>query len=188
MDDEKIIELYWERSESAVEESYEKYSAYCNSISFNILQNKEDAEECVNDTFKKAWDSIPPNRPQSLKAFLGKIARNLSLNRLKSLQAEKRGFGHTNLVLSELDGCIPDKFSVEAAFSEKQLAKSINDFIGALSDEKRWIFVGRYWYMYPIKELSEQYGMSEGRIKSMLFRIRKQLKSYLEKEGEFYEK
>lgn len=188
MDDERIIDLYWQRSENAVEETYKKYSSYCNSISFNILQNKEDAEECVNDTFQKAWDCIPPNRPQCLKAFLGKIARNISINRLKGSKVRKRGSGQVTLVMSELDECIPNSFSVEEAFSEKQLSQAINRFLGELPTNKCRIFVSRYWYMRPIKDIAEQYGMGEGKVKSILFRIRKQLKVYLEKEGIFYEK
>lgn len=183
MEDDKIIELYWKRSEAAVEETYKKYSSYCNSISFNILQNKEDAEECVNDAFKKAWDSIPPNRPQCLRAFLGKIVRNLSLNRLKSYRVEKRGSGRVNLALSELDECIPDKFSMETALSEKQLTQAINSFLKELPPKKRCVFVSRYWYMRPIKDIAKQYNMGVGMVKTTLFRLRKQLKVYLEKEG-----
>lgn len=181
MDDERIIDLYWQRSENAVEETYKKYSSYCNSISFNILQNKEDAEECVNDTFQKAWDCIPPNRPQCLKAFLGKIARNISINRLKGSKVRKRGSGQVTLVMSELDECIPNSFSVEEAFSEKQLSQAINRFLGELPTNKCRIFVSRYWYMRPIKDIAEQYGMGEGKVKSILFRIRKQLKVYFMK-------
>lgn len=188
MNDEQIVKLYMERSEKAVSETYDKYSAYCNSISFSILQNSEDAEECVNDTFQKAWESIPPNKPNNLKAFLGKIARNTALNRLKHNNTQKRGSGQIDMLLSELEECIPDKFSVENEIYSKQLSQVINDFLEGLKAEKRKIFVSRYWYNRSIKEISEQYNISEEKIKSILFRIRKQLKSHLEKEGMIYEK
>lgn len=188
MNDEQIIELYMERSEKAVSETYEKYSAYCNTISFNILQNSEDAEECVNDTFQKAWESIPPDRPNNLKAFLGKIARNISLNKLKYNHTKKRGSGQVDLLLSELEECVSDKFSVESEIYNKELSHTINRFLAGLPTDKRRVFVSRYWYMRSIKEISEQYSISEGKVKSILFRIRKQLKSYLEKEGMTYEK
>lgn len=186
MNDKQIVELYMERSEKAVNETYSKYSAYCNSISFSILQNSEDAEECVNDTFQKAWESIPPSEPNNLKAFLGKIARNISLNRLKNTQ--KRGAGQIDVLLSELEECISDSFSVENEIYSKQLSQSINAFLESLTSEKRKIFVSRYWYTRSIKEISEQYDISEEKIKSILFRLRKQLKSHLEKEGIIYEK
>lgn len=188
MNDQQIIELYMERSEKAVSETYDKYSAYCNSISFSILQNSEDAEECVNDTFQKAWESIPPNRPNNLKAFLGKIARNISLNRLKHSKTQKRGSGQVDVLLSELEECISDNFSVENEVDSKQLSQSINAFLESLTTEKRKIFVSRYWYAHSISEISAQYGISEEKIKSVLFRLRKQLKSHLEKEGMIYEK
>lgn len=188
MNDQQIIELYMERSEKAVSETYDKYSAYCNSISFSILQNSEDAEECVNDTFQKAWESIPPNRPSNLKAFLGKIARNISLNRLKHSKTQKRGSGQIDVLLSELEECISDKFSVENEVDSKQLSQSINAFLESLTAEKRKIFVSRYWYARSIREISAQYNISEEKIKSILFRLRKQLKSHLEKEGMIYEK
>lgn len=183
MNDDQIIELYMERSEKAVSEAYDKYSAYCSTISFNILQNSEDAEECVNDTFQKAWESIPPDNPKNLKAFLGKIARNISLNKLKYNRTQKRGSGQIDILLSELEECISDKFSVEAEIYGEELSRMINRFLSSLSKDKRRIFVSRYWYMCSIKEISEQYSMSEGNIKSILFRVRKQLKNYLKKEG-----
>lgn len=188
MNDEQIIKLYMERSEKAIGETYDKYSAYCYSVSFNILKNSEDAEECVNDTFQRAWESIPPNNPKNFKAFLGKIARNISLNKLKYNNTQKRGSGNIDVLLSELEECVIDKFNVEAEVCGKELSRMINDFLAALPIDKRKIFVRRYWYMSSAKEISEQYDISEEKVKSTLFRIRKQLKSYLEKEGMIYEK
>lgn len=187
MNDEQIVELYMERSEKAISETYDKYSAYCNSISFSILRNLEDAEECVNDTFRKAWESIPPSKPSNLKAFLGKIARNISLNKLKHNNTQKRGAGQVDVLLSELEECISDKFSVENEIYGRQLSQSINAFLEGLTAEKRKVFVSRYWYTRSMKEISQQYGISEEKIKSILFRLRKQLKKHLEKEGIIYE-
>lgn len=188
MNDQQIIELYMERSEKAVSETYDKYSAYCNSISFSILQNSEDAEECVNDTFQKAWESIPPSRPNNLKSFLGKITRNISLNRLKYNNTQKRGSGNIDVLLSELEECVSDKFNVESEIYAKEFSQIINGFLSDLPIEKRKIFVRRYWYMDSIKEISEQYDIGEEKVKSILFRLRKQLKKQLEKEGMVYEK
>ncbi|MGI6743010.1 MAG: RNA polymerase sigma factor [Eubacteriales bacterium] len=183
MEDSKIIELYWERSETAISETAKKYSRYCHSISFNILHNKEDAEECVNDTYLNAWNTIPPNRPNCLAAFLGKITRNLSLDKFKKYSAQKRGQGETAIALSELDEIIPSPASVEESINEKELTALLDKFLEKLPKEKRIIFVRRYWYLMPIKTIAEQLSISESQVKSALFRIRNELKSYLEAEG-----
>lgn len=183
MEDKQIIDLYWERSEKAITATAEKYGQYCRSIANNILHNKEDVEECVNDTYLCAWDSIPPNRPNRLAAYLGKITRNLSLNRVKYYNAERRGLGQTELVLSELEGCISAENSVEQQLDEMFLVKAIESFLYAQPIEKRNIFIRRYWYMTPIKEIAKAYHMSESKAASLLFRMRNELKRYLEKEG-----
>lgn len=183
MEDFEIVALYWERNESAITASADKYGSYCRAISYRILHNDEDAEECVNDTWLGAWKSIPPQRPACLAAYFGKITRNLSLNRFKKYTAEKRGQGQTELVLSELEDCIPDKTSVEQIVDERILAESINAFLYTQPEQKRNIFIRRYWYLFPIKNIAEAYGMSESKVTSMLFRIRKDLKRHLEKEG-----
>ena len=183
MEDKQIIALYWERSENAIDETAKKYGQYCRTIANNILHNKEDVEECVNDTYLKAWNSIPPNRPERLAVYLGKITRNLSLNRVKHYAAEKRGLGQTNLVLAELEGCIPAPNSVEEQLDEMLLIKAIEAFLYAQPLEKRNIFVRRYWYMTPIKEIAQIYHMSESKTASLLLRMRKDLKKHLEKEG-----
>lgn len=183
MDDKKIVELFWERSEAAIYETADKYGGYCQYISYNILHNYEDAQECVNDTYLKAWKAIPPHRPNRLSTFLGKITRNLSLNRLKKYTAEKRGFGQAEIALAEMEDCIPATGSVDEAIDEKFLAESINVFLSGLPKIKRQIFVRRYWYMSSIQDISAEYGMSESKIISMLFRIRAKLKLHLEKEG-----
>ena len=188
MEDNQIVDLYWQRSDLAISETNQKYGRYCRTIAYNICGIAEDAEECVNDTFQKAWESIPPSKPNNLKAFLGKMARNISLNRLKHNNTQKRGAGQIDVLLSELEECISDKFSVENEIYSKQLSQLINSFLEGLTAEKRKIFVSRYWYTRSVKEISEQYDISEEKIKSVLFRLRKQLKRHLEKEGIIYEK
>lgn len=183
MEDSKIVDLYWEHSENAIEETSKKYTRYCHYISFNILHNKEDAEECVNDTYLRAWNAMPPQRPNRLSTFLGKITRNLSLDKYKLYATEKRGFGQTELALSELDDCIPATSGVEQAIDEIILADVLNGFLATQPQRKRIVFVQRYWYLMPIKEIAGQCNMSESQTKSMLFRIRNELKLHLEREG-----
>lgn len=183
MDDGKIIDLYWERSESAISETAEKYARYCRFISFNILHDEEDADECVNDTYLRAWNAMPPKRPNCLAAFLGKITRNLSLDRLRHYSAEKRGNGQTELVLSELNEVVPTTSSVEQAIDEKELVETLDAFLEKLPRQKRVVFVQRYWYLLPIREIAGGLGTSESQIKSTLFRTRNELKTLLEREG-----
>ncbi|NLB36093.1 MAG: RNA polymerase sigma factor [Clostridiales bacterium] len=183
MDDSKIVELYWERSENAIVETSKKYSRYCRYISFNILHINEDAEECVNDTYMRAWNSVPPHRPNCLSTFLGKITRNLSYDKYKKYNAEKRGFGQTDFVLSELDECVPSSESVEQTIDEMALVDAINRFLTSLTQTDRKVFMRRYWYVSPIKEIAGAYGMNESKVKSILFRARNKLKLHLEKEG-----
>lgn len=183
MKDHEIIGLYWERKENAISATAEKYGKYCYSISYNILHNNEDAEECVNDTYLRAWKSMPPQRPKLLSAYLGKITRNLSLNRFKHYTTKKRGHGQAQLVLSELEDCIPTKTSLEQIVEEKILVSSINHFLYALPEQKRNIFICRYWYLFSIRDIAEKYKMSENKITTLLFRMRKKLKLHLEKEG-----
>ncbi len=183
MEDSRIIDLYWERSESAIAATSNKYGRYCYSISHNILHSDEDVEECVNDTYLRAWNAIPPHRPNRLAVYLGKITRNLSLNRYKRFTAEKRGFGEMPLVLSELNDSIPTSLNSEQETDAKLLVEALNRFLEELPQNKRIIFVQRYWYLMPIRELTGLHGNSESQIKSLLFRVRKELKTYLEKEG-----
>lgn len=183
MDDNKIIELYWKRSEDAIVQTSKKYSRYCHYISFNILHNNEDAEECVNDTYLRAWNAMPPRRPDCLSTFLGRITRNLSIDKYRKYSAEKRGFGETALVLSELAECVPSPQSVEQTIDEIVLVEEINRFLALLSRTDRMLFMRRYWYSSSIKEIAEAYGMSESKVKSALFRTRNKLKLHLEKEG-----
>lgn len=183
MKDEEILDLYWDRNENAITATAEKYGRYCHSISYNILHSHEDAEECVNDTYLGAWKSIPPRRPQLLSAYLGKITRNLSLNRFKQYTTQKRGQGQIPLLLSELTDCIPAETGPEQHTDEMFLAESISAFLYEQPRLKRDLFIRRYWYAESIGNLAKTYGISESKTASLLFRVRKQLKSHLEKEG-----
>lgn len=183
MKDKEIIDLYWQRSERAITKSAEKYGRFCHSISYNILHNREDAEECVNDTWLGAWKSMPPHRPNRLSAYLGKITRNLSINRFKSYGAEKRGFGQAALVLGELEDCVPASDGVDEAVEEMVLVEALERFLSDAPKQKRNLFIRRYWYLTPVKEIARISGMSESKVTSLLFRMRRELKEYLEKEG-----
>lgn len=183
MDDNKIVGLYWERSEQAIAETSTKYGRYCNYIAYNILQNYEDADECVNDTYIKAWHSMPPHRPNRLSTFLGKITRNLSLNRYEKNTAQKRGSGRIPLVLDELQECIPSCSSVEKSIDDIILQDTLNKFLSEMAKKNRIIFMQRYWYIYSIKEIATEHKFSDGKVKMMLLRARNDLKLFLEKEG-----
>ena len=183
MDDSKIVDLYWQRSELAISETAKKYDHYCNQIAFNILSNKEDSKECVNDTYLRAWNSIPENRPTLLSSFLGKITRNLAFNTYKSKRTQKRGGGELELILDELEEIIPSVQSVEDEIEVGELTVFINSFLKSLNKENRVIFVHRYWYSYSISDIAKCYNISESKIKSILFRCRNKLKSHLEREG-----
>ena len=183
MDDKQIVDLYWERSEIAISETAKKYGKYCNYIAFNILHDFEDSEECVNDTYMRAWNSMPDHRPSGLKTFLGKITRNLALNKYKSLTAEKRNFGKMPMVIEELHECLPAVDNTANIADEMMLVDIFNRFLAALPLEQRKIFMRRYWYLSSIKEIAIDYGMTESKIKMSLLRSRKELKEILEKEG-----
>ena len=183
MKDVDIVELYRKRDESAIAATAERYGSYCYSIAYRILQCGEDARECVNDTYWKAWQSIPPQRPERLGTYLGTVTRNLAIDRRKHLNAQKRGAGQTELVLEELEGCLPASGGAEQIMDELVLKNAINQFLRAQKRTERNIFVGRYWHLYSIAELAQAYGMRESKVASLLFRMRKKLKHHLEKEG-----
>lgn len=185
MDDKGIVDLYWERNEQAIRETADKYGAYCLKISLNILGDLSDSEENVNDTYFRAWSSIPPNRPDSLKAFLAKIARNLALNRYKAAHTQKRRASSFAVSLDELDICTPSKITVEDEVGVAQLSKCISDFLYRQSRDARGVFVCRYFYGESVEEIAARFGYSHSKIKSMLMRTRIRLRSYLQKEGYF---
>ena len=183
MKDEDIIVLYWERNETAISETSEKYGSYCNSIARNILWNEEDEEECLNDTWLSAWKTIPPKRPNRLSTYLGKITRNLALNLFRKRKTKKRGEGQIELVLSELSECVSATENIEVSVEEAELVSAIEKFLRSEPEEKRNIFIRRYWHLYSVKEIAEIYGISEAKTASVLFRMRNELKNFLEKEG-----
>lgn len=183
MEDKQIIDLYWARSETAISETAGKYGKYCHTIAHNILYSIEDSEECVNDTYMRAWNSMPQHRPSALKTFLGKITRNLALNRYKALTADKRNLGQVPLALDELQECIPGKDNTTSIVDDLALAEIFSRFLASLSAEQRKIFMRRYWYLSSIKEIAADYGMGESKVKMSLMRSRRELKTLLEKEG-----
>ena len=183
MEDNKIIDMYWERSQEAIVQTDIKYGKYCRYIASNILKSKEDGEECVNDTYLKAWDMMPPTRPQVLSAFLGKITRNLSLDRFRQGKAKKRGGGQVVYVLEELKECVPANNNVENVIDEMVLVETLNKFLSGLDEEKRKIFIRRYWYMSSVREIANEYEFTISKVKMVLSRVRNDLKELLEKEG-----
>jgi RNA polymerase sigma-70 factor (ECF subfamily) len=183
MHDNALVDLYNNRDESAITRTAEQYGAYCFTIAFDILGNKQDADECVNDAYLNAWNAIPPAHPDVFPSFIGRITRNISLNKYKSKKTHKRAGNETAVLLSELEGCIPARGSVEENFDSKLLGAGINKFLSAIERDDRVIFMRRYWYNDSIKAIAERFGVSESLIASNLFRTRKKLKLNLEKEG-----
>lgn len=182
MNDASIIELYWERSEEAISETDKKYGKLCNSIANNILNNKSDAEECVNDTYLTVWDSIPDERPKYFSAFLCRIVKNLSLKRLEYNTAQKR---NPELLVSfdELQDCLSSETNPELTLDTKELGKAISRFLKNQNETNRKIFLRRYWYFDSVKKIAADFQMKEEKISLILFRTRKKLKQFLEKEG-----
>ena len=180
MEDRAIVALYWKRAETAILETKKQYGRLLLSISRGILRNEEDAEECENDTYLRAWDTIPPKRPEKLSAFLAKITRNLSLDRYDAMHAEKRGGGEVPFLLDELAEVIAD----EAAFpaDTEDLSEVLNAFLGRLKPDARTIFLRRYWFGDSVQEISARSGFGESKIKMSLLRTRQNLKEVLEKE------
>ena len=187
MEDEKIIELYWQRSPDAIAETSRKYGAYCMRLSMNILAYREDSEENVNDTYLRAWNAIPPQRPQFLAAFLGRIARNLALNRYKAKMAEKRGGGEAALSLEELAEYLPAGSEPQSEAEAAEFSRVLSAFLRTEKEESRQVFLQRYFLCQPVGQIADHFGFSESRVKSMLLRTRTRLKHYLEREGWSYE-
>ncbi len=183
MEDEKIIELYFERNESAISETAEKYGNYLYKIAFNILSDNEDSEESVNDTYMSAWNTIPPEKPNVFSAFLSKITRYISLNRYRAGKAEKRGGGEIDAAFEEIEECVPDKSNIYDEIETKELAEIISDYLKKLPETERKIFVCRYYYLDSLSDISKQFGFSQSKVASMLHRTRKKILSNLEKEG-----
>ncbi len=180
MDDQHIVELFFQRDERALSEVQQKYNPYLHRVVYNILQNEPDAEECMNDTYLRAWNAIPPNRPTRLSVYLGKIARHLALDRYAALTAEKRGGSIQEHVLEEWRDCLPDTNSEPV--DDLTIQDALSRFLRQLPAERRRIFLRRYWYGDPIREIATACHSTESRIKMMLSRTRDQLKTFLEKE------
>lgn len=182
MQDEKIIALYLERDELALKLSAENYGRYCRKIAMNILSNPEDSEECVNDTWYQAWRSIPPQKPNSLAAYFGRITRNFAISRYRTNHAKKRFDGIT-ILLSELDDCIPSQSNIEQDLDEKRLIEIISGWLTSLPANDRILFVRRYWFGDTVKSLANACGLSQNQISWRMFKLREKLKNELEREG-----
>ena len=183
MEDQQIVELYWARCEQAIAESERKYGAFCRAVSRNILEREEDAEECVNDTWLRAWNVMPPQRPGILSAFLGKITRNLSLDRWRRLRAAKRGGTRVEVALEELEEYLPAPGQPEEHLEERETAALISRFLREQPELDRNLFLRRYWYLDSLTALAQRFSMSESQVKSRLHRTRLRLKKALVKEG-----
>ena len=183
MEDAKIVQLYWDRNQEAIPVTADKYGSYCTTIANNILGNREDAEECVNDTYLKAWNSMPPHRPGVLSAFLGKIVRNLAFNQYKYNTAEKRGGSQTRVVLDEIAELVSDADNVEQEIDRRDLIRWIDTFLGTISAKHRGIFVRRYWYFDSISDIASRFGMTENNVSVTLNRLRLKLHRYLLERG-----
>lgn len=183
MEDEQIIALYFSRDDRAIRETEAAYGGRLLTLSRRILNSREDAQECVNDTYLAAWNAMPPKRPGILSAFLGKITRNISLDRWKRRAARKRGGGEAALSLEELDECLTGGQSPEGEVERRELLRAINRFLDALPETQRDIFVCRYWYLDSIEDIGARFGYSQSKVTTILFRLRKKLAAHLEKEG-----
>lgn len=183
MRDELIVQLYWDRDEEAIVHTRRKYGGFCYRIARNVLALHEDAEECVSDTWLRAWNTMPPQRPSLLQQFLAKITRHLAFDRFKRNTAQKRGGGQLELVLSELETCIPGPGTPEEDFIAKELADSVNRFVQALPERDANVFVRRYFFTEPMSDIAARYGMTDNNVAVTLSRIRSKLRVHLEKEG-----
>lgn len=183
MDDRKIIDLFFDRNEKALEYTAQKYDSYCYAVAARILGSEEDAKECVNDVLLAAWDSIPPNRPEKLSLYLGKIAKNLSVNKLRAINAKKRGADYMRVCLDELCEAVPSAESPSDLLESEELSQSIERFLRSCSATNRRLFIGRYYYLENIGELASRFCMNENQVKQRLKRTREKLRKMLRKEG-----
>lgn len=181
MDDSKIMELYFSRDEKAIKETDRKYGKLCHHIAYNILQNNEDSEECVNDTYIGVWNAIPPERPNHFMAFVCKIARNLALKRLEAETRQKRSLA-TVISISELEEILPDE-NIAADISNEEIGKAISTFLRKEKTDIRKVFIRKYYFFDSISDIAEHYGFTESKVKNMLYHTRNKLKEYLIKEG-----
>ena len=180
--DEAIVALYFDRSEEAIAACQVKYGKTCHTIAYNILHSDEDAEECVSDTWIRAWNAIPPEKPARLGAWLSTVTRRLALTRYEKRTAAKR-YGGLETSLEELAECVSGRANVENEAEDRRVEELISAFLWEQPEERRAIFIRRYWYFEPIADISRRTGYSESKVKSLLSRMRQSLKEYLEKEG-----
>lgn len=182
MEDQGIVELFFDRSEQAIVETDKKYGGYCYTIAYNILASREDSEESVSDTYFSAWNTIPPRKPTFLQAFLGKIARHISIDRWRKQSAQKRGGKEMILALEELGECV-DIRGIEAEITSRELTRVLNGFLASLAETERNVFLCRYWYMDSIETIACITGFSQSKVTSMLHRTRGKLRKKLAEEG-----
>ena len=182
MEDSGIIELYWQRDERAIAETDAKYGTFCNALAMNLLGVREDAEECVNDTYHAAWNSMPPERPGRLRAWLGRVVRNISVSLLQRNHAQKRCSG-ADVLLSELEDCVPAPGGVESELENAELGRIISKWLRTLSADDRALFVRRYWYGTELSTLALERNMPANRLAQRMYRLRLSLRKALEKEG-----
>lgn len=182
MEDQGIVELFFDRSEQAIVETDKKYGGYCYTIAYNILACREDSEESVSDTYWTAWNTIPPRKPNFLNAFLGKITRHISIDRWRKQNAQKRGGKEMILALDELGECV-DTLGLDAELSQRELARILNSFLTALPETERNVFLCRYWYLDSIEAIVKITGFSQSKVTSMLHRTRGKLRKKLNEEG-----
>ena len=182
MKDAEIVELYWQRDENAIRQTAEKYEAYLSKIAYNIVSDTEDSRECVNDTYLAAWNSMPEQRPNVLSTYLGKLARQISIDRLRRKTSQKRRASEYALSLSELED-IADRGTPETELDAGQLDEAINAFVRSLPEDARRVFIGRYYFFDPVKTVASYCGISEANAKTTLYRTRQKLKEYLVKAG-----
>ena len=182
MEDTAIVDLYWQRSDRAISETDRKYGRYCHSIAFNFVRNNEDAEECVNDTYFALWNALPSQKPSIFSAFIGRITRNLALKKYEYISASKR---NPAVVTSfeELSDCVSGTDNVESEVESRQIENMISTFLWRQGEEKRNVFIRRYWYFDSIETICSSTGFSQSKVKSMLYEMRRKLRANLEREG-----
>lgn len=183
MDDKQIIELYWKRDETAIRETDTRYGRYLWTVAYNVLADREDSQECVNDSYYKAWSAIPPHRPVSLSSFLVRIVRQLAVDRFRHRSAQKRTPSEYVLSLDELAECVSGGEEPQETAELSLLAQTVSDYLRSLSREVRYAFLWRYYFMDSVKEIARRLDSTESQVKSMLYRTRVGLRKYLEKEG-----
>ncbi len=181
--DEKIVELYWQREEKAIEYTEEKYGRYLYTIAYNIVHNRPDCEECLNDTYLGTWNSIPPTRPKAFQAFISKIMRNVAVRKFRRNNADKRIPSSMTVSLEEMDDCVAYNSSVDEEYAIRELTRILNKYLSELPERDATVFISRYYYSDSLEEISEMLGVSERTVSRMLLKLRQDLKQLLEEEG-----